>query len=89
MPNKKSAKKELRKGQKRAKLNESIKSNLKTLHKQTVKAISAKETRARELATQTIKALDKAAGKGIIKKNNAARTKSRLQQKLNQLAAKK
>ena len=85
MPNKKSAKKELRKSHKRVKLNSAIKHNLQTLRKQTAKALAAKEAQAKELGAQTLKALDKAAGKGIIKKNTAARTKSRLQKKLNAL----
>lgn len=37
---------------------------------------------AREATLQAISALDKAAGKGIIHKNNAARRKSRLMKKL-------
>ncbi len=86
MPNKKSAKKELRKSHKRVKLNLAVKTNIKNLRKQTAKAVSAKDANLKDLATQTMKALDKAAGKGIIKKNTAARTKSRLQRKLNALA---
>jgi small subunit ribosomal protein S20 len=39
---------------------------------------------AREEAQRTIVALDKAAEKGIIHKNKAARCKSRLMKKLNQ-----
>jgi len=40
---------------------------------------------AREATLQAISALDKAAEKGIIHKNNAARRKSRLMQHLNAL----
>lgn len=83
MPNKKSAKKELRKSHKLVKRNTAVKSNVKTLRKNSLKAITAKEAQAKELVAQTIKALDKAAGRGMIKKNTAARTKSRLQKKLN------
>ncbi len=39
--------------------------------------------RAQDTAQQAIKALDKAAAKGIIHKNNAARRKSRLMKRLN------
>ena len=86
MPNKKSAQKELRKSQKRVKLNLAVKTKIKTLRKQTAKAVAAKEAQAKDLASQTMKALDKAAGKGILKKNTVARTKSRLQKKINKLA---
>jgi len=83
MPNKKSAMKELRKGQARAKRNEQVMSGIKKLRKQSLKAVLAKDTQAKELVVKTMKALDKAAGKGIIKKNTASRTKSRLHKKLN------
>lgn len=86
MPNKKSAKKALRKGQKLAAKNFQVKTAIKGLRKKSAKAIVAKEAEAKELVKQTIKALDKAAGKGILKKNTASRTKSRLQKKLNAAA---
>jgi small subunit ribosomal protein S20 len=41
---------------------------------------------ARESTLQAIRALDKAAEKGVIHKNNAARRKSRLMKHLNALA---
>jgi small subunit ribosomal protein S20 len=40
---------------------------------------------AREAVRQAVSALDKAAGKGIIHKNNAARRKARLMRQLNQI----
>lgn len=40
---------------------------------------------AREATLRAISALDKAADKGILHKNNAARRKSRLMKRLNQL----
>ena len=40
---------------------------------------------AREAVRQAASALDKAAEKGIIHKNNAARRKARLMQQLNQI----
>lgn len=40
---------------------------------------------AREAVRAAISALDRAAEKGVIHKNNAARRKSRLMQRLNQL----
>ncbi len=83
MPNIKSAKKELRKSVKRAARNAEVKDKLNRLTKQTKKAISAGEEAAAALLRQTAKALDKAAKKGLIKKNAASRKKSRLHKKLN------
>lgn len=84
MPNTKSAKKELRKNIKRKAINNKLKNNLKSLIKKTRKAIVAKDAKASELFTQAIKAFDKAAKKGLIKKNTSSRNKSRLHKKLNQ-----
>jgi small subunit ribosomal protein S20 len=83
MPNLKSAKKELRKSKKRNAHNTKIEENLKSLLKKSRKAIEAKDAKAKDLVAQTLKALDKAAQKGIIKKNNRDRKKSRLHKKLN------
>ena len=44
---------------------------------------------AEEITKQAIKVLDKAAQKGVIHKNNAARRKSRLMARLNSLEAPK
>lgn len=85
MPNKKSAKKELRKNVKRHATNKTVIKNLKDLTKKSKKAIVAKNNEAQDLTAKTIKALDKAAKKGTIKKNAANRKKSRLQKKLNQV----
>jgi len=83
MPIKKSAKKELRKNIKRHIRNKRIKDNLKSLIKKSRKAIEAKDNQAKELVARTLKVLDKAAQKGIIKKNTRDRKKSRLHQRLN------
>ena len=88
MPNKASAKKELRKSKKRLTANGRVKDSMKNLVKQTVKKIEAGEKKAADNFSETIKAIDKAAKKGVIKKNNAARKKSRLQKKINLLAKK-
>ncbi len=85
MPNLKSAKKELRKSKKRAIRNKKIKNNLKSLTKKSLKAILAKEEKAKDLVAQTMKAIDKAAQKGVIKKNTRDRKKSRLHNKLNKV----
>lgn len=88
MPNKKSAKKELRKSKKRQILNKKIKDNLKDLIKNSRKAIEAGDAKANELVVKTMKALDKAAQKGIIKKNAKDRKKSRLHVRLNKIVKK-
>jgi len=83
MPNIKSAKKELRKSKTRAIFNAKIKNNLKILIKKTRKAIASSDAKAAQLIRETGKALDKAAQKGVIKKNNRDRNKSRLQNAYN------
>jgi small subunit ribosomal protein S20 len=83
MPNLKSAKKELRKSKARASHNNQIAEDVKTLIKKSRKAISAGDAKAQELIGKTLKALDKAAQKGIMKKNTRDRNKSRLQVSLN------
>ncbi len=83
MPNTKSAKKELRKNVKKQIRNKKIKDNIKALIKKSRKVIDAKDAQAKGLVAQTLKALDKAAQKGIIKKNTCDRKKSRLYQRLN------
>jgi len=83
MPNTLSAKKELRKNIKRQARNKKIKDNLKDLIKKSRQAIATKNAQAKELVAKTLKALDKAAQKGVIKKNTCNRRKSRLQQSLN------
>ncbi len=59
--------------------------NLKKLIKKSRKAIEAKEEHAKEKVMETLKALDKAAKKGIIKKNTRDRKKSRLHKRLNKM----
>lgn len=88
MPNLKSAKKELRKSKKRQIRNTQIEENLKKLIKNSRKAIEAKDSKAKDLVAQTMKALDKAAQKGVIKKNTSNRKKSRIHTKLNAMLKK-
>ncbi len=79
MPNKQAAKKYLRKSKKRAIRNEAVKIRLKKIIKDTRKLITAgKKEEAKQSLQKAIKALDKAAQNGIIKKNTASRKKSRL-----------
>ncbi len=88
MPNIESAKKELRKGEKRAFANKKLKDTLKSLTKKSLKAIEGKGGDAKELVMKTMVVIDKAAKKGIIKKNTRDRKKSRLHTRLNKSLAK-
>jgi small subunit ribosomal protein S20 len=67
-----SALKRLRQAVKRTLRNRSVKSKIKTLVKK------ARLTRDPEAVRAAVKALDKAASKGILHRNTAARRKSRL-----------
>jgi len=89
MPNRKSAKKELRKSKANTVYNKKIKDTAKSLVKRSVKAIDAKDEKAKELVTKALKTLDKAAQKGVIKKNTRNRRKSRLAKKLNKMSENK
>jgi small subunit ribosomal protein S20 len=83
MPNTKSAEKELRKSVKREKDNKKMEAEFKDLIKKSRKAIESGDEKAKELVEKTLKSLDKAAKKGLIKSNTKDRKKSRLHQKLN------
>ena len=72
MPNIKAAVKWVKQSEKRTTRNKGVKSRLKTLYKRAV--ASGENAEARQVES----ALDKAAGKGIIHPNKAARKKSRL-----------
>jgi len=84
MPNLKSAIKELRKSKSRGHKNQVVKDDLKTQIKKTRKSIVSKEKTVEEMVKQTLKTIDKAAQKGVIKKNARDRKKSRLQKMLNE-----
>lgn len=65
--------------------NKSVKSATKTWVTKAEKAIAAGDLQAAEpLVLQAISALDRAAEKGVIHPNSAARRKSRLMKKFNQ-----
>jgi small subunit ribosomal protein S20 len=83
MPNRKASIKDLRKSAKRQEFNKKISDNLKQLLKKSIKAIEAKDAKAKELLAQALKAIDKAAQKGILKPNTRNRKKSRLTKKFN------
>ncbi|HPI67243.1 MAG TPA: 30S ribosomal protein S20 [bacterium] len=83
MPQMKAAEKALRQTKKRTVKNDQIRKNLDYLLRSFKKAINIKDgQKSQEIAKQLAKALDKAAQKRVIKKNNAARKKSRLMKKV-------
>jgi len=78
--------KRMRKSKKEQLRNKSVKSALKTYISKFKEALEAGDKARAEAALKiAIKALDSAATKGIIHKNNAANKKSRLMKKYNQL----
>ena len=84
MPNTKSAQKQVRVAQKKSLRNKPIKSLAKTnIRKAEELIFSGKLEPAKAAVVTAISSLDKAAEKGIIRPNNAARRKSRLMKKLN------
>ena len=86
MPQKKSAEKALRQIKKRTERNDLVKKNLDYLFRNFKKAINNNDgAKAEELSKKIIKSLDKSAKKNIIKKNTAARKKSRMMKKVNDL----
>lgn len=89
MPNTKSAEKELRKSQKRRLRNMYYRSRARTFVKKVRKLLAeGKIEEAKEALRLAISALDKAAEKGVIHKNNVARRKSRLMKLFNSYVAK-
>lgn len=88
MPNIKSAIKRVKTNDKRRVLNASQKSALRTAVKTADTALANNEVEAAKAAfVAATKKLDKAVTKGLIHKNAAARKKSRLAKKLNELTS--
>ena len=84
MPNIKSAKKRVLTNAKKRDNNIVTKSSMKTAIKKSEKAIKANEKELADANLQVaLKRIDKAASKGLIKKNAAARQKSRLTKQTN------
>ena len=88
MPVIKSAQKQERVAGKKRLRNKSVRSQCKTEITKSEKLVFSGELEAAEKAVaSTLSALDKAAEKGIIHANNAARRKSRLMKKLNRASS--
>jgi small subunit ribosomal protein S20 len=85
LPNIKSAIKRVKVATKKTAVNKMKKSQLRTVIKKTYAAIDTSADNAAELVKTAQVNIDKAAGKGYLHKNAAARRKSRLAKSLNQL----
>jgi len=84
VPNTKSAKKQVRVSQRRQQRNKPVRSQAKTMVNKAEEIVfSGKLDEAHSAVTTAVSSLDKAAQKGVIHPNNAARRKSRLLKKLN------
>lgn len=82
MANIKSAQKRIKQTEKRTLQNKSVKTALKTTLKKFEIGVGEKAENSADLYQAAVKSLDKAASKGIIHKNTAARKKSRLAARL-------
>jgi len=90
MPIKKSAKKYMRVTEKKTLHNKEVKGVFKSAIKKTRDAVAAgKIEEAQKWLKAALKSLDKAAQKDVIKKNTAARKKSRLNKAVKAIAVKK
>lgn len=83
MPNIKSAKKRVAVSRANEERNKAERSALKTAIKKANTAVEGKAEGADVAVKEAVAKIDKAAGKGLLHKNNAARKKSALVKKLN------
>ncbi len=86
LANKHAAEKAMRQSARHRTRNRLVRVTARTQVKDAGKLIAAGNVEeSKKAVKEAIRALDKAAGKGVIKKNNAARRKARLMKKLNAL----
>jgi small subunit ribosomal protein S20 len=86
LANLKSSIKRIRSSRRKAEYNRITRSTASTYVKRARRLLQeGKAEEAREVVQQAISALDKAAQKGVIHRNNAARRKSRLVRQLNEV----
>ncbi|HEX6478027.1 MAG TPA: 30S ribosomal protein S20 [Ktedonobacteraceae bacterium] len=85
MPNNPAAEKRMRQEQKRRLHNRSIKSLVKTQVTKARQAINGEDANSEAAVRAAVSELDRAAKKGVIHRNNAARRKSRLMKQLNNI----
>jgi small subunit ribosomal protein S20 len=77
----------MRQAERRAMRNQAARSSVRTYVKKASDAVRAATADAAEVVRQAVRALDKAAQKGIVHRNAAARRKSRLMTRLHQISA--
>lgn len=88
MAHSKSARKRIRTAERNRLRNRVYRSGSRTLVRRAMEAIEAGDADAASEAVQrAVRMLDRTAGKGIIHKNTAARQKSRLMSRFNQMKA--
>ena len=87
MPNIKSAEKRVRIIEKKTLRNNMIKSGYKTAMKKFELAVANGDANAKDLFIVATRKVDQACSKGVLKKNNAARKKSKLSKLMNTVNA--
>ncbi len=87
MANTKSAQKRIRSDERKRLRNQKVRSRVRTFLKKAEQSIGTDTELTIEAIRQACSELDKAATKGVIHKNNAARRKSRLMAKFNKANA--
>lgn len=85
MPNISQAKKRVRQAEKRAERNKHHRSTLRTFEKKALKAIEDGSDNAEDMFMEAKKRFDRAAAKGRVHRNTAARRVSRLQRAMNKV----
>ena len=83
MANTRSAQKHVRADERKRIRNLMVRSKVRTLLRKAERSITARDANTLEAVRLACSELDKAASKGVIHKNNAARHKSRLMAKFN------
>lgn len=86
MANTRSAIKRIRSSARKRARNTLVRSSVRTAVKKANSAVQGESAEGAEAVKRAISELDRAASKGVIHKNNAARRKSRLMKKLNSTA---
>ena len=82
MANTKSAKKAVRVIARRQERNKSVRTEVKSIFKKATAAVAAGDKESKTLVQTAEAVIDRAASKGVMHKNKAARKKSRLAKKL-------
>ena len=87
LPNIKSSERSVKTDAERRARNFAVKSTIRTVSRKVVESVTAGNSdEAKAILVKASRTIDKAAAKGVVHKNSAARKKSRLARKLNTLA---